>query len=78
MHGARQRVFEFPGGNPDGAEAVAIDDAGDITGWFEVAPNVQQPTSGGEALDVNDNDWSVGKAGGRATCEAEAVKGKTR
>ena len=32
--------FSFLGGAPDGAEALAINDAGDITGWFEVAPNV--------------------------------------
>jgi probable HAF family extracellular repeat protein len=32
--------FAYIGGTPDGAEALAINDAGDVTGWFEVAPGV--------------------------------------
>lgn len=115
--------FAFLGGTPDGAEALSINDAGDITGWFEAAPgvhhaylwrngqrldlgvlkgpssvgigisnygvvvgrdgtspfrwsggsglrplgSVRTASTAGEALDVNDNEWIVGVAGGRAT-----------
>ena len=115
--------FAFIGGIPDGAEALAINDAGDVTGWYDVTPDVSHAylwrngqrtdlgvirgpssvgngisnyglivgrdasapfrwaggsglrplgsvrtqTTYGEALDVNDNEWIVGVAGGRAT-----------
>jgi probable HAF family extracellular repeat protein len=115
--------FSFLGGTPDGAEALSINDAGDITGWFEAAPgvhhayrwrngerldlgvlkgpssvgigisnygvvvgrdatapfrwsggsglrplgSVRTASTSGEARDVNDNEWIVGVAGGRAT-----------
>ena len=115
--------FAWVGGSPDGAEALSINDAGAITGWFQIASGVSHAymwhngqrvdlgviagpssvglgvsnlgvivgrdanapfrwtagsgmrklgsartqTTVGEALDVNENEWVVGTAGGRAT-----------